>query len=51
MRSFLNLLKEKENRLKIIALEKLYLLVDVHWAEISENLADLYYFNHYAIYI
>lgn len=38
---FLHMLKESDQRLKIIALENLKGLVNVHWAEISEYLNEL----------
>jgi len=35
---YLNILKETDQNLKILALEKLSILVDSHWIEISDHL-------------
>eukprot|EP00298_Acanthocystis_sp_HF-20_P013309 c20292_g1_i1.p1 GENE.c20292_g1_i1~~c20292_g1_i1.p1 ORF type:complete len:994 (-),score=429.46 c20292_g1_i1:12-2993(-) len=40
-KGFLTLLKESEDRLKIIALEQLNQIVDVHWAEVAEELTTI----------
>jgi len=43
--NFLTLLKENDVRLKVLGLKRLNTLVDAHWHEISDYLAQMYIFK------